>query len=122
MFLPSTSIRRSLLCRAVATIFLIAMGVAVSAGTFTTFGPKTYVRGAGEPITVTDGFTVLNPNFPYTLRATNSRIRKREDQDERDRKDHDRSGDKKKEGSKVQGADRRKEEKGKDSNVVREHR
>jgi len=53
MVLRSASIRRPLLCRAVVTIFLIAMGVALSAGTFTTFGPKTYVRRAGEPITVT---------------------------------------------------------------------
>src|SRR6266567_6308384 len=39
MALPSSSIRRSQLCRAVVTIFLIVLGVAVSAGTFTTFGP-----------------------------------------------------------------------------------
>ena len=32
---------------------MIAIGVPVSPGTFTTFGPKTYVRRAGEPITVT---------------------------------------------------------------------
>src|SRR5258708_36797119 len=53
MVLRSSSIRRPLLCRAVVTIFLIAMGVAVSAGKFTPFEPKTYVRRAGEPITVT---------------------------------------------------------------------
>src|SRR6266852_9824280 len=73
MALPSSSIRRSQLCRAIVTIFLIATGVAASAGTFTTFGPKIYVRSAGNPITVTDGFTVLNPNVPFSLRVTNSR-------------------------------------------------
>ncbi|HEY1525241.1 MAG TPA: RHS repeat-associated core domain-containing protein [Candidatus Angelobacter sp.] len=40
-------------------------------GTFTIFGPKTYVRGTGAPVTVTDNFTVPNPNVQFTLRVHN---------------------------------------------------
>src|SRR5438309_7149475 len=88
MAFPSTSIRRSLLCRVVVTIFVIAIGVAVSAGTFPAFGPKTYVRGTGEPVTITDSFSVFDPNTLYTLRVTNSRTGTKEDED-RDRRDQD---------------------------------
>src|SRR5207302_5900131 len=88
MAFPSTSIRRSLLCRVVVTIFFITMFVADSAGTFPAFRPKTYVLGAGEPITITDSFSVLNPNTMYTLRVTNSRTGTKEDE-ERDQRDQD---------------------------------
>jgi RHS repeat-associated protein len=40
-------------------------------GTFTVFGPQTYVRGSGSPVTVTTNFTVLNPNTQFTLRVHN---------------------------------------------------
>jgi Glucodextranase, domain B len=41
------------------------------AGTFTAFGPQSYVRDTGTPVTVTNTFTVLNPNTQYTLRVHN---------------------------------------------------
>ena len=39
------------------------------AGTFTAFGPQTYPRMAGAPITVTQTFSVMNPNTSYTIRV-----------------------------------------------------
>jgi hypothetical protein len=47
-----------------------ATGVA-SAGTFVAFGPETYLRGTGNPVTVTKTFSVFNPNTLYTLRIGN---------------------------------------------------
>lgn len=41
------------------------------AGTWDAFGPKTYVRSTGAPVTVTDTFAVLNPATQFTLRVTN---------------------------------------------------
>src|SRR5215831_7849110 len=41
------------------------------AGTFTAFGPQDYTRGTGAPVTVTNSFSVLNPNTQYTLKAFN---------------------------------------------------
>jgi hypothetical protein len=41
------------------------------AGTWLPFGPKTYTRGTGAPVTVTDTFTLLNPATQYTLKAFN---------------------------------------------------
>ena len=43
----------------------------VHAGTWVAFGPKSYTRGSGAPITVTDTFALLNPTTPYTLKAFN---------------------------------------------------
>src|SRR5882724_3131319 len=43
----------------------------LSAGTFTAFGPKSYTRSAGAPVTITDTFSVLNPKAQYTLKAFN---------------------------------------------------
>src|SRR5215813_9631298 len=40
-------------------------------GTFTAFGPQDYTRGTGAPVTVTNTFSVLNPNTQYTLKAFN---------------------------------------------------
>ncbi len=77
----------------------MAMGIVASAGTFPTFGPKTYVRGAGDPGMVTDTFSVLNSHVPYTLRVVNSVAPKREDRDDRDGKDQDQRDDKNKDGS-----------------------
>src|SRR5437667_4557631 len=44
------------------------------AGTFTVFGPQTYVRNTGQPITVSNAFSILNPNTQYTLHIQNSGI------------------------------------------------
>src|ERR1051326_8834519 len=41
------------------------------AGTWTAYGPRTYTRGTGSPVTVSDTFTILNPNTQYTLRVHN---------------------------------------------------
>ncbi|HEX7284991.1 MAG TPA: hypothetical protein VF532_02355, partial [Candidatus Angelobacter sp.] len=41
------------------------------AGTFTAYGPQVYVRDTGAPVTVTNTFSVLNPNTQYTLRVVN---------------------------------------------------
>jgi hypothetical protein len=59
------------------TIFVVLLwGLSASlasAGTFSVFG-KTYVRQNGAPVTVTDTFSVYNPNAPYTLHIQNSGI------------------------------------------------
>jgi hypothetical protein len=44
-----------------------------SAGTFTVF-QKAYVRQTGAPFSVTDTFSILNPNTSYTLHVDNSGI------------------------------------------------
>src|SRR5260370_17355254 len=44
------------------------------ARTWGAFGPKTYTRGSGAPVTVTDTFTLLNPATQYTLRAFNAAL------------------------------------------------
>ena len=41
------------------------------AGTFVSFGPQSYQRQSGSPVTVTNSFTVLNPNTSYTLQIYN---------------------------------------------------
>lgn len=41
------------------------------AGTWIPFGPKSYTRGTGIPVTMTDAFTLLNPGTQYTLKAFN---------------------------------------------------
>lgn len=41
------------------------------AGIFTAFGPQNYQRGTGPPLTVTESFTILNPNTTYTMRINN---------------------------------------------------
>ena len=40
-------------------------------GTFTVFGPQTYTRDSGNPVTVTSNFSVFNPNTTYTLEIQN---------------------------------------------------
>src|SRR4029077_5271668 len=52
-------------------VLLALLGTPCVAGTFTAFGPQTYVRDTGAPVTVTNTFTVLNPNTQYTLRVHN---------------------------------------------------
>jgi hypothetical protein len=52
-------------------LLLALLGTPCFAGTFTAFGPQVYVRGTGTPVTVTNTFTVLNPNTQYTLRLHN---------------------------------------------------
>ena len=52
------------------TLYLSFCSVGFS-GTFVAFGPESYQRGSGSPITVTHSFTVLNPNTAYTLKIYN---------------------------------------------------
>ena len=40
-------------------------------GTFVAFGPQSHTRGTGSPVTVTNAFTVLNPNTTYALQIYN---------------------------------------------------
>jgi hypothetical protein len=52
--------------------FLIAtLSTPLQAGTWNAFGPKTYTRGTGAPVTVTDNFSVLNPSTQFTLHIMN---------------------------------------------------
>jgi len=44
------------------------------AGTFNAFGPQTYVRNTDTPVTVTNSFSILNPNTQYTLHIQNSGV------------------------------------------------
>lgn len=39
--------------------------------TWVAFGPQNYTRGTGAPVTVTNSFSILNPNTQYTLKAFN---------------------------------------------------
>jgi hypothetical protein len=57
--------------RIVIVLLLALLGTPCFAGTFTAFGPQVYVRSTGDPVTVTNSFTVLNPNTQYTLRLHN---------------------------------------------------
>jgi RHS repeat-associated protein len=52
----------------------IALATQAFAGTFTAFGPKTYTRQTGDPVTVSSSFSVLNPNTEYTLHIQNSGV------------------------------------------------
>jgi hypothetical protein len=50
---------------------LAVASVPATAGTFTPFGPQDYVRATGDPVTVTNSFTVSNPSTQYTLKVFN---------------------------------------------------
>ena len=50
---------------------LLAATSACIAGTWLPFGPVSYTRGTGDPVTVTNTFSILNPNTQYTLKAIN---------------------------------------------------
>jgi hypothetical protein len=54
-----------------ATALLILVSLPCWAGTWNPFGPKNYVRGSGAPVTVTDTFSIRNPNTQYTLHLQN---------------------------------------------------
>ena len=42
--------------------------------TWIAFGPYTATRGTGAPVTVSESFSVANPNAVYMLRATNNQV------------------------------------------------
>lgn len=52
-------------------LLLCVLVGSVLAGTFNAFGPKTYPRETGDPVTVVDQFSVLNPSAEFTLRIYN---------------------------------------------------
>lgn len=58
-------------CRIALSLGILLAGPQAVAGTFTAFGPQDYTRGTGDPITVTNNFSVRNPNTQYTLKAFN---------------------------------------------------
>jgi RHS repeat-associated protein len=57
--------------KAIVAVFFLFSSFPVFAGTFIAFGPQSYQRGTGDPVTVTNSFTVLNPSTTYTLRINN---------------------------------------------------
>jgi hypothetical protein len=57
--------------RAGLPVFLALSALQSWAGTWNAFGPKSYVRPTGSPVTVTDTFSILNPNTTYTLHVQN---------------------------------------------------
>ena len=65
----------------VVLVLLAALGqfipAAAFAGAFTVFGPKDYLRSAGEPKTVTDSFIVQNPGGTYTISIYNGGLPER---------------------------------------------
>jgi hypothetical protein len=50
---------------------ILPFSEAFSAGTFTAFGPKDYIRTTGKPTTAMEDFSVLDPNTSYTLHIYN---------------------------------------------------
>jgi hypothetical protein len=42
--------------------------------TWLPFGPQSYVRNTGQPVTVSNSFSILNPNTQYTLHVDNSGV------------------------------------------------
>jgi hypothetical protein len=58
------------------TAFLLAFSqsaLPLFAAEFTVF-EKSYVRESGKPVTVTDGFDVINPDTDWLLRAVNGSL------------------------------------------------
>lgn len=56
---------------AVIFTLMAAMESASYAGTFTAFGPKTFIRGSGKPVVETASFNIKNPGTSYTLHIYN---------------------------------------------------
>src|SRR3989441_997212 len=64
----SAALRRLALKSLIACLPIALVAAPVSAGTFTVFGPHSYQRGTGRPVTERAAFSVLNPSIPYLLR------------------------------------------------------
>ncbi len=68
----ATFVRLWLRADKLAGLIVIALlSTTCLAGTWTAYGPRTYTRGTGAPVTVSDTFTILNPSTQYTLRVHN---------------------------------------------------
>jgi RHS repeat-associated protein len=66
---------RSFVRSLVVGSLMVALGSRlVLAGTFTAFGPETFTRRTGAPVTETRSFSVRNPSTRYTLRVRNAGI------------------------------------------------
>jgi hypothetical protein len=61
---------RSLFVLLTAASLMMSSGAL--AGTFTVFGPTTFERGNGEPVTIAEAFSVLNPNTSYFIKIHNA--------------------------------------------------
>ncbi len=57
--------------KAGALFACLLLACSATAGTFTAFGPQTYQRGTGDPVTVRNSFSVRNPSTQYTIRVRN---------------------------------------------------
>ncbi len=62
---------RSFLLFPVATLLVAMAPSPGAAGTFTVFGPETYLRGTAQPATVVKSFSVLDPSAEYFIRIHN---------------------------------------------------
>jgi len=60
---------------------MLTSALLAQAASFVAFGPKTYVRQSGKPVSVTDTFSVLNLNTQYTLHVETRRVREDIDHD-----------------------------------------
>lgn len=56
-----------------ASLFIVSFHSPSTAAEFTVF-KKTYLRSTGPPVTVTDTFSVLNPNTTWTLQVINGSL------------------------------------------------
>ncbi len=52
-------------------LFIFLIPSLAWSGEFTAFGPQSYTREPGPPITLTNNFSVLNPNTEFSLRVYN---------------------------------------------------
>ena len=69
-----SSLEAALACRRfylLAVIGLLLISPLAHAGEFKAFGPVSYQRGTGEPLTETTAFTVKDPTAPYVIRINN---------------------------------------------------
>lgn len=57
-----------------AAVSIFISAASCYAGTFTAYGPRTFVRGIGQPATETASFNIKNPNTLYTLHIYNGGI------------------------------------------------
>jgi RHS repeat-associated protein len=58
--------------RLASILFVFFMAGQAWASSFTAFGPQQYVRNTGDPVTVSNTFSVSNPTAQYTLHVVNS--------------------------------------------------
>lgn len=67
-------LRSRLIVQASLMIVMLFGASLAWAGTFNAFGPQSYVRDTGQPVTVSNTFSILNPNTQYTLHVQNSGV------------------------------------------------